>query len=148
MKPLLTSLLLCLCFSTMAQQSRTSRTRTSIDDDDKTMSIEVEGTVNGKEITYNRRFKVAGMSGAEKEALKSRVFDSLGIGEAPRPPRLPETPELPGTPEPPKPAVASVDSELLLVQLLCETCTGAGNVEILFRSQLHLYHIAASSKCH
>jgi hypothetical protein len=93
MKLLLTSLFLVASLSAMAQRSTTSRTHTSIDDDDRTMKIKIEGTVNGREVSYNRRFNVEGMKGTEKEALKNRVFDSLGISEPPKAPLAPAAPD-------------------------------------------------------
>lgn len=125
MKLILTSLFLGLSLSAMAQQSRTSNLRTSIDDDDKTMAIEVEGTVNGNPVSYNRRFKVAGLGETEKEALKNRVFDSLGLGAAPRSPMIAA----------PLPASGTVKSggtmtEEATVLFSCKTCTGRIRLEV------------------
>lgn len=114
MKTFLTLFLLGLSVAALAQQSRTSMTHTSIDDDDKEMSIQVEGTVNGKDVHYSRRFNVAGMSSAQKEALKDNVFDSLGLGKAPKPPVAP------APPAPPRPE--AVDGST--VTFTCPTCTG------------------------
>ena len=119
MKLLLTSLFLALSLSAMAQQSRTSNLRTSIDDDDKTMTIEVEGTVNGKPVSYNRRFRVTGMGEAEKEALKNRVFDSLGLGEAPRSPMIAAPPPAPR-------AFESGET----VTFVCKSCMGRIRLEV------------------
>lgn len=129
MKTILTSLLLSLCISAMAQQSRSAFTHTSINDDDKTLSIQVDGTVDGKEISYNRRFNVRGMSSDQKDALKARVFDSLGIGEPPKPPR---------PPKPPKPARSYEDGSVHVdqsadeqaVTFVCKTCTGRMRLEV------------------
>jgi len=110
----------------MAQQSRTSNLRTSIDDDDKTMAIEVEGTANGKPISYNRRFRVAGMGEAEKEALKNRVFDSLGLGEAPRSPMIAAPPPAPRAFE-----SGETVTEEATVTFVCKSCTGRIRLEVL-----------------
>lgn len=125
MKLLLTSLFLTLSLSAMAQQSRTSNLRTSIDDDEKTMAIEVEGTANGRPVSYNRRFKVAGMGEAEKEALKSRVFDSLGLGDAPRSPMIATIPPAPSTFE-----SGETVTEEATVTFVCKTCTGRIRLEV------------------
>jgi hypothetical protein len=129
MKILLTSLFLGLSLSAMAQQSRRSSLRTSIDDDDKTMTISVDGTVNDREISYNRRFKVSGMSGSEKDALKNRVFDSLGVGEPPKPPMPAAAPK---PPTPPAPSgFSSTKSDDETVTFVCPTCTGRMRLEVL-----------------
>lgn len=118
MKPVLTLLFtLSIGYTTSAQQSRTSSTHTNINDDDKTLSIQVDGTVDGKPITYDRRFNVDGMSIAQKDALKQRIFDSLGIGEPPKPPVPPSPPKL-----------ARTGTEEVTVQ--CESCTGKMRLEI------------------
>ncbi len=97
----------------------------SIDDDDKKMAIEVEGTVNGKPVSYNRQFKVAGMGKAEKEALKTRVFDSLGLGEAPRSPMFATPPPAPRTFE-----SGETVTEEATVTFVCKTCTGQIRLEV------------------
>ncbi len=125
MKLLLTSLFLGLSLSAMAQQSRTSNLRTSIDDDDKTMTIEVQGTVNGHPVSYNRRFWVAGLGEAEKEALKNRVFDSLGLGDAPRSPMVMTPPPAPRTFE-----SGETVTEEATVTFVCKTCTGRIRLEV------------------
>ncbi len=129
----------------MAQQSRTSMTHSSIDDDDKTMSIKVDGTVNGREISYNRRFDVRGMNGSQKDALKQRVFDSLGVGESPKPPKPPVPPAArrgpngPVGPQDPEPSRrrehtsehSDDDANKESVTFVCKTCTGNMKLEIL-----------------
>jgi hypothetical protein len=125
MKLLLTSLFLSLSLSAIAQQSTTSMIHTSIDDDEKTMSISVDGTVNGRAIAYNRRFTIAGMSGAEKNALKNRVFDSLGLGDAPRSPRIAVPPPAPGVLE-----SGEAVTEEATVTFVCKTCTGRIRLEV------------------
>ena len=50
-----------------------------ITDDGKTMTISIAGISEQKPINYKRTFDVAGMSPAEKDALKARVYDSLGL---------------------------------------------------------------------
>lgn len=127
MKTILTSLLLGLCVSALAQPSRSSMTHMSINDDDKELSIQVEGTVNGKDINYNRRFNVAGLSSAQKDALKNSVFDSLGLGEAPRLPKPPKPPKPPVAPAADSADEATGDAE---VTFTCKTCTGRMRLEV------------------
>ena len=125
MKTILTSLFLALSLSALAQQSRYATTHTSINDDDKELSIQVEGTVNGKAISYNRRFNVVGLSSAQKDALKNSVFDSLGLGEAPKPPIAPAPPK--------PPRAAAPDNETAgdeTVTFRCNTCTGRMRLEV------------------
>lgn len=130
----LTICLLAMSIAAMAQQSRTSNTRMSINDDDKTMSIQVNGSVNGREINYNRRFRVVGMTKQQKDALKNRVLDSLGIGQAPKPPVVPKPPKAPEQPQ------AATRGEFIrgestpgeeTVTVRCETCTGKMRLAIL-----------------
>lgn len=134
MKTFLTSLVLGLSVSALAQESRTAHTSTSINDDGQMMSIQVEGSVNGKDISYNRRFDVRGMTGADKEALKGRIYDSLGVGEPPKPPvpPVPPKPPVPASPPvpptPPTPSTAPEGSASLILQ--CDKCTGKGKLRI------------------
>jgi hypothetical protein len=127
MKIILTSLLLILSLAVTAQQSRSSyaTTSTSISDDDKTLSIQVEGTVNGKDVRYDRTFSVVGMSKVQKEALKARVLDSLGMGEPPKPPM----PPMPPTRSEPAMAPPTTADEAT-VTFVCPTCTGRIRLEV------------------
>ncbi|WP_041258478.1 hypothetical protein [Fibrella aestuarina] len=84
MKTILTCLLLSLCTLAQAQKNNLS---IQIDDDTKYMSIDVEGTQDGRLISYNQRFGVAGLNERQREALKDRVLDSLGVRGAATPPR-------------------------------------------------------------
>jgi hypothetical protein len=65
-----------------------------IDDNGKQLSIKVKGTINGKAVDYSRVFDVSGMAKEQKDALKERVFDSLGLPMpvAPLAPLAPATP--------------------------------------------------------
>lgn len=113
MKFLLACLLLSVSFTTQAQTSVHSNLSTVINDDNKTYSIRIDGDRDGKAIHYNRTFSVAGMSEEKKEALKSRVLDSLGLGETPPPPALP-------------------DSTIALVKVtfVCPTCVGKTKLSV------------------
>lgn len=114
MKPLLACLLLSISFVAHAQKSEPANLSTEINDDDKTYSIRIDGDGNGKEIHYNRTFSVVGMSKEQKESLKNRVLDSLGLGETPPPPRPPI-----------EPAVSPVK-----VTFVCPTCTGKTKLSV------------------
>lgn len=113
---LIASLLLIPTLSAIAQNQRSS---ISISDDDKTMSIRVEGVFKGRDIDYDQAFNVTGMTGREKEALKRRILDSLGVGEPPSPPR---------PPKPPRPIYEGNGDESLVLQ--CERCTGNMKLEV------------------
>lgn len=122
MKTLLTLMLLNVGVVATAQTARQSTTHTQINDDGKTLSVRVEGQVDGRAIDYQRTFDVARLNDESKDALKHRIFDSLGIGEPPKPP-LPLTP--PHRPQ----GGPSVDSDSDTdqeqnVTFRCETCTG------------------------
>ncbi|MFT3935025.1 MAG: hypothetical protein QM726_15470 [Chitinophagaceae bacterium] len=121
MKPVIFALALLVCFSANAQQKNVSINHT-INDDGNELSIKVKGTVDGKPINYNRTFDVTGMSKEQKDALKERVYDSLGLPspvapKAPIAPRAPLTlmapPEPPAmnAPVPPVPPVVSSKSD-------------------------------------
>lgn len=129
MKLLLTSLFLGLSLSAMAQQSR--RINTNIDDDGQTMAISIRGTVDGKKISYKHQFNVSGLSKAEKDALKARVLDSLGVAEPPKPPKPPMPPAAHKPPTPPaSPGFSATKSDDETVTFVCPTCTGRMRLEV------------------
>lgn len=112
MKLVLASLLMLASLAAIAQSSVHSTVNTEINDDDKTYSIRIDGDRNGKEIHYNRTFNVAGMSKTQKEAMKNRVLDSLGLGEGPPPP------------QPPTGTMTSGTTGTAKVTFVCPTCAG------------------------
>ncbi len=135
MKSLLTLLGLSLALTTTAQTFRRSTTHTQIDEDGKTLSVQVEGLVNGQPINYRHTFDVARLDRLAKDDLKHRIFDSLGIGNTPEPPRLPATPpgrgsdrHRPAAPaDQPEEDISSGESATdpeQNVTFRCETCTG------------------------
>lgn len=128
MKSLLILVLLNVGFAATAQTSRQSTTNTQIGDDGKTMSVRVEGQVDGRPIDYRRTFDVARLSSSAKDALKRRIFDSLGIGELSKPPAPPTSPgavALPDRqPESNSPGSEPDNDEEQNVTFRCETCTG------------------------
>ncbi|WP_080241429.1 hypothetical protein [Spirosoma rigui] len=132
MKLLLTLVLLSAGTMALAQTSRQSTTSTTINDDGKTLSVQVDGQVNGQSIEYRRTFDVAQLSKRAKDDLKHRIFDSLGIGEPVTP--LPPTPP-PGRSsrarggvyysEPTEPMRDNDDAGIeSKVTLQCASCTG------------------------
>lgn len=122
MKSLLTLLLLNVGFVATAQTSRQSTTHTQVNDDGKTMSVRVEGEVDGRAIDYQHTFDVARLSGPAKDDLKHRILDSLGIGE-PSKPLLPPTPPAPSQGGPSVGNEPGIDEEQN-VTFHCETCAG------------------------
>lgn len=134
MKSLLILTLLNVGFVSMAQTARQSTTHTEINDDGKTMSVRVEGQVDGRAIDYQHTFDVARLSGLAKDDLKHRIFDSLGIGDVTKPPLPPVPPAPPGrsadavdSPGRPEGGTFYGDSdtdEQQNVTFRCETCTG------------------------
>lgn len=78
MKLLLIGLLLSIGTQALAQQATTSRLRTRISDDGTTLTIQMDGTRNGRKIHYDQTFDVANLNGLQKEILKYRVFASVG----------------------------------------------------------------------
>ena len=79
-KHLITGLLLLVGTITLAGEPVPSRLEKRIEDDGKTLSIQIEGVVNGREIRYRRTFDVAGMNDLQKDVLKCRVFYAQGLG--------------------------------------------------------------------
>ena len=77
---------------------------TSTNDDGKTMSISIHGTIDGRSIDFSRTFDVAHMSKAERKELRTHILDSLGL-DMPVPPVPPVPPTPPTPPVPPVPPV-------------------------------------------
>lgn len=128
MKTVLTCLLISLCVLAKAQKNNLS---IQIDDDTRYMSIGVEGTQNGRLVSYNHRFGVAGLTEQQREALKDRVLDSLGVGHAvaPQPIQPPAPPRPEGEP----------------VTIRCESCKEQMRLEI-YGTGYTMLHEADSRK--
>jgi hypothetical protein len=110
MKTFLLLLFVSASLTTMAQTSTYSSTQSQINDNDKTLSIQIDGLRNGQPIAYNRTFNVRGMSKLQKDALKSRVLDSLGLGD---------------TPPAPQQALSTIrQGDDVPVTFVCPTCEG------------------------
>ncbi len=77
---LFTGLLLLVGTITLAGEPVPSRLEKRIEDDGKTLSIQIDGVVDGRAIRYSQTFDVAGMNDLQKEVLKCRVFYAQGVG--------------------------------------------------------------------
>jgi hypothetical protein len=128
MKTLVTTLF-ALTASLVLAQNKSSISR-SINDDGKTLSIRVNGTVDDKPIDYDRTFDVSKLNRDERNALREHILDSLNVGMpeppkrpiapraalAPRAPMNPRTPLAPTPPTPPEPmAIISSDQSIVSV---------------------------------
>jgi hypothetical protein len=110
---ILYTLMLLVCSMAVVAQTKTNKSRTSqrISDDGKTMHVSITGDANSKVINYDKVFNIANLSQAEKDALKQRIADSLGIGIAQSSVKMPAMPRMPAMPEMPSiPAVQSLSS--------------------------------------
>ncbi|SFC73596.1 hypothetical protein [Spirosoma endophyticum] len=79
MKHLLIALLLSIGLVAMTTNANASNLKTRISDDNQTLSIQIDGFKNGKEIHYSQHFSVADMSALQKTMLKYRAFNSAGV---------------------------------------------------------------------
>jgi hypothetical protein len=102
MKKILTILL--ACSGTFALAQKKCHLSRSIDDDGKTMSIRVTGTIDGREINFSRSFDVAELSRDERMELREEVLESIGSGKV-------DVPEPPKPPMAPAPVVALTPEE-------------------------------------
>lgn len=160
MKPILTFLLLVTSFIAMAQSS--SSLNTVINEDDKTMSIQVNGERNGKTINYQRTFDVTNLTSTEKDELKTRVLDSLGVGKvttAPDPEPIARrgqgaarsskvikstTITSDNNPRPSAQPTPSAEAGQVVTTFTCETCSGKIKLEIV--GKLDDYSIERDAK--
>ncbi|WP_375444091.1 hypothetical protein [uncultured Fibrella sp.] len=78
MKYVLIGLLLCLSVVAMAQNAPTSL-RKRISDDEKTLSIQIDGMQHGKPVHIDQSFDVAGMNQLQKEWLTLQTFQSQNV---------------------------------------------------------------------
>lgn len=101
-------LLAALATGAMAQEKKEySSISKSISDDGKKLDIKVSFKAKGEKTQqYENTFDISGLNKVEKEALVSRVMDSLGIPHntpaTPRPPEPPKAPQAPAAPRAPK----------------------------------------------
>jgi hypothetical protein len=87
----------------------------STNDDGKTMSIRIHGTIDGKTIDFDRTYDVANLSKTERKELRAHILDSLGLDmpvppTPPTPPTPPVPPTPPTPPTPPVPPVPPIES--------------------------------------
>jgi hypothetical protein len=156
MKILTFALLLC-AGSVFGQKSKstTSNLSTSISDDDKELSIQIKGTMNGKKIDFDRTYNIANLSKKEKNKLIHSIEDSLGIklniDTPPIPPVPPVPPVAPVPPVPPLPPVPPIGPDAIGVysavdaksqknhfvkgmpeiQVSCENCPAKGTFSLI-----------------
>ncbi|WP_338875203.1 hypothetical protein WBJ53_06225 [Spirosoma sp. SC4-14] len=129
MKTFVTAILV-LSSSFVFAQKRNSINR-NINDDGKTLSIRVNGIVDGQTIDYDRTFDVSDLSKTERDALRHRILDSLNVGtpDPPRPPRAPAAPREPRAPRPPRePRLHSESITMLSSDNVGESVNGADHV--------------------
>lgn len=102
MKKILTILLAGV--STLAIAQKRNHLSRSIDDDGKTLSIRVTGTIDGKGIDFEKSFDVEELTKEERMALRDKVLDSIEAGniDLPSPPE-PKSVSPPTPPTPPEP---------------------------------------------
>lgn len=105
MKKFLTILLAGV--STLAIAQKKNHLSRSIDDDGKTLSIRVTGTIDGKGIDFEKSFDVEELTKEERLELRDKVLDSIEAGnmDLPSPPQSKSlsrfTPPIPPTPPAP-----------------------------------------------
>ncbi|HEX5025081.1 MAG TPA: hypothetical protein VFV68_07400 [Agriterribacter sp.] len=112
MKTVLVIIVTCLCAVAFAQNKNSIYQ--NINDDGKKLSIKIKGTFNGKAVNYDKTFDVSALTAEGREALKERVYDSLGIPFPvapipPVPPVEPAVPEMVVEPVAPLPPVEPVE---------------------------------------
>jgi hypothetical protein len=94
--------------STLAIAQKRVNLSRSIDDDGKKMSIRVQGTVDGKEVDFDKTFDVEDLDKEERAAFREEILNSIGAGnmdiqKTQRPPKV----AAPSTPAPDVPALPS-----------------------------------------
>lgn len=91
-----------LSFPALAQQ----RIHSSIHDDGKKLSIDIQGKVDGKAVEFQHTYEVSNLSKAERDRLVADAYRSIGLDapEAPVPPTPPSPPSSPSAPPPTPPS--------------------------------------------
>lgn len=113
MKKILTIILAGV--STLAVAQKRAYLNRSIDDDGIRLSVKVSGTLDGREVDVNKTFDVAGLSQAQREALRDWVLSSIAEGNldlsGPKGScKEPAAAVLPKPPVPPAPSVEDADA--------------------------------------
>lgn len=105
--------------STLAIAQKRVNLNRSIDDDGKTLSIRVQGTVNGKAVDFDKTFDVADLDKEERAELREKILDSIGAGnineiqKAPRSRKGGSVSVAPDVPAPPsEPVVAYMPNDM------------------------------------
>ncbi|MFT3823420.1 MAG: hypothetical protein QM731_05845 [Chitinophagaceae bacterium] len=86
--------------STVAVAQKKVSLSKSVDDNGKTLSISINGTIDGKAVRYENIFDVSAMNKTERTALQKRIMDSLdlsiesSVATAPTPPQPPAAPSV------------------------------------------------------
>lgn len=113
MKKILTILLAGV--STLAIAQKRAHLSRSVDDDGKKLTIKVTGTIDGKEVDFDKSFDVEGLDKYEREALRERVLTSISSGNLDL--QLPKarceasaSADLPKPPAPPAPEAMAFSS--------------------------------------
>ncbi len=127
MKFIFAVLLIATGVITRAQSPVGKTVNMTIEEDDKTLSIQVDNQRNGRTVNYKRTFDIAGMSQSEKEILKNRVQDSLGVYDPLRSAQPPVitahyTSQPPVSPTLPTDVLTNADQ--VTVTFCCEACNG------------------------
>lgn len=86
MKTIATLLLSATTFIAFAQTNTRQSLHQDIDDNGKLLTININGTSNGKKIQYYRQFDVAGMTKQARQSIIDRITDSLGVNRTPQTP--------------------------------------------------------------
>ncbi|RIV24890.1 hypothetical protein DYU11_06110 [Fibrisoma montanum] len=76
MRLILITLLMSVSLTALSQRSVL---QTQLIDNSQTLSIRINGNVDGRKIQYNQTFDVAYMNDLQKDLLKYRVFESQGV---------------------------------------------------------------------
>jgi hypothetical protein len=127
MKTLFSALFFALLTATVALAQSANNLAVSVSDNRQTLTISVDGEQNGKPLRFERTYNVAALSDSARDALKTRILDSLGLARvaAPLPPNVPLSPEAT--------AAKLTETKGVLptaVTLRCEACTGRMRLEV------------------
>ncbi len=79
MKAFLLIIVISVGISAIAQNSLS--VKQSISNNGKTLSIKVNGNFKGKPVDYDNTFNISDLSKTEREALRDKILDSLGIND-------------------------------------------------------------------
>jgi|GEM_PF-3997127 len=90
---LITTLLLSACTIVAFAQNKTKQSlHQDINDNGKTLTINISGNSDGKAIKYHKQFDVTGMSQQARQTIVNRITDSLGVSRTTQTQVLPSVP--------------------------------------------------------